>query len=326
MDSHAKDQAKPLIVQTEDLDAEAAAWLAARAHVEFCPVHKTSRFDAIAGEAAALVVRTYTRVDAALLARMPALKVVGRAGVGIDNIDVEACRARGVRVVYTPDANSSAVAELVFALMLDATRPRVFLDSALEPARWTEVRRELRADRQLAEMTLGVVGLGRVGSRVARIGSAFGMNVVHCDLLPQPKEQWGGSSPVAFEELLAESDVISLHVDARPDNRHMISRRALASLKPSAVLINTSRGMVVDHAALAEFLKSHPSACALLDVHDPEPIEPGHPLLTLENAYLTPHIGAATRRAHHAMSWVVRDVWRVICGEAPEFEALSQHG
>ncbi|MCC6675873.1 MAG: hypothetical protein IT436_01900 [Phycisphaerales bacterium] len=313
---------RPLVIQTEDLDASAAAWLAER-----CEVQRIAP-DALAGagdrlaRASALVVRTYTRVDEALLARAPNLKVVARAGVGLDNVDLEACRRRGVRVVHTPDANGDAVAELVFAMIFDAIRPRVFLDRALPLAEWSTLRRELIAPRELNDMTVGIYGLGRIGKRIARIAGAFRARVLYHDLLDMPEAVRHGATPAGREQILAESDILTVHIDNRPGNRHLFSDAAFSAMRPGVLFINASRGFVVDHDALARFLRKAPGARAMLDVHDPEPFGPGCPLLGLPNAHLSPHIAAATARAHANMSWVVRDVWRVLSGEAPENVAV----
>jgi phosphoglycerate dehydrogenase-like enzyme len=311
---------KPLVVQTEHLDPAAAAWLAERARVAECP-SDDPRFASLLAGADALLIRTYTRVDDALLARAPGLRVVARAGVGLDNVDIPACTRRGVRVVSTPGANTRAVVELVFAFLLDALRPRVFLDRALDPESWKNLRRELQAPRQLCDLTLGIVGLGKVGSGVARAAAAMDMRVIYHDLLDIPAANRAGAQPVALDDLLARSDVVSLHVDARPGNRHLIGAAQLARCRPDCIIVNTSRGFVVDAAALAAFLRAHPSASAILDVHEPEPFGPDYPLLGLPNAHLAPHIGAATATANRNMSWVVRDLWRVLCGEEPEWPA-----
>ena len=314
---------RPLALIAEHLEPTCRDWLAARAEVRGPEPSDEGQFAKLLLEAEALVVRTYTRVDDALLDRAPSLRVVGRAGVGIDNIDVAACRARGVEVVHTPMANASAVAELVFAFLLDAVRPRVFLDKALDREAWKSLRAELVGTRQLEGMTVGVLGLGRVGGQLARRAQAFGMRVLYSDLREIPEsERWGGA-PVSLEELLGESEAISIHVDEREQNRGLLGTAELSRLRRDAILINTSRGFVLDPGALAGFLGNNPGACAVLDVHEPEPFGPEHPLLGLANAHLSPHIGAATRAAHERMSWVVRDVWRVLCGEKPEFPAPS---
>ncbi|MFN7021400.1 MAG: NAD(P)-dependent oxidoreductase [Phycisphaerales bacterium] len=311
---------KPLVIQTEPLDREAAAWLAERVELARCSSHDAG-FAALLARADGLAIRTYTRVDDGLLALAPRLRVVGRAGVGLDNVDVEACRRRGVSVVSTPGANTRAVVELVTAFMLDALRPRVFLDKALSAERWGELRKELIAPRQLGDLTLGIVGFGRVGSAVGRVGAAMDMRVVYNDLLEIAPERRAGASPAGLDEVLASADVLTIHVDGRAGNRGLIGSRALARCRPDVVFINTSRGFVVDAGALAAFLRENAGAQALIDVHEPEPFGPDYPLLGLGNAHLSPHIGAATSSAHKNMSWVVKDIWRVLCGERPEHPA-----
>ncbi len=305
----------------EHLDAAAFACLGERCEVVACPGAEKERFAALLARASGLVVRTYTRVDASLLAGAPMLRVVGRAGVGLDNIDVGACRGRGVEVVHTPDANTQAVVEYVFAMLHDAVRPRVFLDRPLANAEWERVRRELIAPRQLSEMTMGVWGLGRIGKHVARAAAGLGMDVLYNDLLDIAPEERHGGTPVSREELLRTSDILTLHVDPRESNRGLLGADALAMCKPTVIIVNTSRGVVVDAGALGAFLSANAGATALIDVHEPEPIEAGYPLLGLANAHLSPHIAAATATAHANMSWVVRDVDRVLRGQPPAHAA-----
>lgn len=300
-----------VVLQTEELSAAAQAFVRERCELVVCTPAEP-RFEAELARASALIVRTYTNVDEALLAKAPLLRVVGRAGVGLTNIDLAACKARGIEVVHTPDANTQAVAELVLAFVLDSYRPRLFLDKAIEPAEWRRVRNELIAPRQVSQLHVGVLGMGRVGSRVAKVMGGVGARVSYCDLLEIDPAKRFGAEPVSFGQLLSECDVVSIHVDDRASNRRLINAEALERLTPDATLINTSRGMVVDHGALAAWLDEHRGARAILDVHEPEPITAGNPLLGLPNAHLSPHIGAATRAAHEAMSWVVRDVVRVL--------------
>jgi phosphoglycerate dehydrogenase-like enzyme len=311
---------KPLVIQTEHLDEEAGAWLRERCRVEVCS-SDDAKFEGLLREADALLIRTYTQVNAEMLAKAPKLKVVARAGVGLDNVDIAACTKRGVRVVSTPGANTRAVVELVFAMVLDVLRPRLYLDAPLDGTRWKELRKELQAPRQLAGMTLGILGLGKVGSAMARIGAAFDMRVVYHDVREIPAAQRAGAEPVAREELFRRADMLSLHVDGRAANKLIIGARELAMCKSDVVLVNTSRGFVMDNAALRAFLLANPGATALLDVHEPEPIAADYPLLGLANARITPHIGAATAAANRNMSWVVRDLWRVLSGEEPEWGA-----
>lgn len=314
---------RPLVVQTEHLDEAAAAWLGERCELVRCG-SDDARFKGLLARAAGLVIRTYTRVDDAFLAGAAALKVVGRAGVGLDNIDLAACRARGVQVVSTPDANTTAVIEYVLAMLLDATRPRQYLEKAVSPLLWNALRQELRAKRQLRELTLGIYGMGRIGTGLARAVAGLDMPAIYHDLLEIPESKRYGARPVARDELLAGADVISIHVDGRASNRGLIDAGSLALVKPDAMVINTSRGFVVDSPALAAFMRANPGAKALLDVHEPEPFGRDYPLLGIPNVHLAPHAASATALAQANMSWVVRDVWRVLSGEAPQFPAAPE--
>jgi phosphoglycerate dehydrogenase-like enzyme len=311
----------PLVLQTEELDDVPAAWLAERARLVRAG-EGDPNYAALLAEAEALVVRTYTQVNDGLLSRAPRVKVVGRAGVGLDNIDLEACRRRGVRVVHTPDANSQAVVEFVWSLVFDALRPRLFLTEALDKKRWGETRKELRARRQVCDCVLGVFGMGRIGRRVARVGASLGMRVLYHDLLDVPEAERSGATPVSRDELLRQSDILTIHVDDRPSNRGIVNAQAFALLKPDVVFANAARGLLVDAAACAEFFIQHPAATAMLDVHEPEPFGPTYPLLDIQNVHLSPHIAAATDAAQVNMSWVVRDVWRVLNNEEPQFAAV----
>lgn len=299
------------MVVCEDLPPAPMGWLAARWRVERCDPG-TRRFEGLLGEARALVVRTYTRVDASLLALAPHLEVVGRAGVGLDNIDVEACRSRGVAVLSTPGANTQGVAEYVFRLVHACVRPVVIVDRAMGRAGWQRARRGAVVPRDLADLTLGIVGLGRIGSRVARIARGYGMEVVYHDVRRIPRAEREGARAVDIDELLASADVVSLHVDARGENRGLLGRAWLSRMRRGVVIVNTSRGMVVDAGALARFLARNPGATAAIDVHEPEPIAQGYPLLGLRNALLTPHTAAATGTSHENMGWVVRGVHDVL--------------
>ncbi len=313
---------KPLVIQAEDLEPAPAAWLAERCEYVVCPAADEARFFPLLARAEGLIVRTYTQVNGALLARAPRLRVVARAGVALENIDLPACRARGIRVVHTPGANTRAVVEFFTALLLDALRSRVYLDAAPTPEQWHALRKAHFNNRQLDSMTLGILGFGRIGSAVARVSAALDVRTLYNDLLEIPSARRAGAEPVSFDRLLAEADILTIHVDFRPSNRHIINPATLSRVRPGVFLVNTSRGFVVDPVALAAFLRGHPEARAAIDVHDPhEPIPPDYPLLGLPNARLTPHLAAGTIQAKTNMSWVVRDVWRVLSGEAPEFEA-----
>lgn len=306
----------PFVLIAEPLDPVCVQWLAQRTEVLQAGVESAGFADALA-RANALVVRTYVRVDSALLAAAPRLRVVGRAGVGLDNIDLPACAARGVRVVSTPGANTRAVVEFVLAAMLDAVRPRPTLRAPLDRAQWEAHRATQIGERELGELTLGILGLGRIGSSLAHVATALGTRVLYHDLREIPEPQRAGALPVSRDELLASADILSLHVDGRPQNRGIFGAVELARLKPDALLINTSRGFVVQADPLATWLRDHPQARVLLDVHEPEPFDASYPLLGLANAHLTAHLASGTRTAKRNMSWVVREVWESLQIEHP---------
>jgi D-3-phosphoglycerate dehydrogenase len=313
----------PLVLVTEGSDARPLEWLKSRCRVvEAAPDGEA--FAARLGEAEGMVVRTYTKVNEALLAGAPRLRVVGRGGVGLENIDVAACRRRGVEVVYTPDANTLAVGDFVFGYLLQLLRPWAFFrDRVYDPKEFKRIRDTVRG-RQLDELTLGILGLGRVGRRVAHVAvHGFGMRVIYNDVIEPaiPPDLAGRVRAVDKPTLYRESDVLSLHVDMRPGNENLVGREQLALMKPDAVLVNTSRGEVLDARALAEAIRSKKLAGAALDVFWPEPPGPDFPLLGMDNVLLTPHLAARTYTAIENMSWVVRDVVEVLEGRPPKFPA-----
>src|SRR5262249_44407310 len=222
----------PLVLVTEDCAAAPLAWLKERARVvEAGP--GTPEFDATLPDVVGMIVRTYTKVNAALLTRCPRLRVVGRGGVGLENIDVAACRARGVEVVYTPEANTLAVADYVVGLALQLLRPwGFFRDRAYEPAEFKRVRDVLRG-AQLNELTVGILGMGRVGRRVGHLFAAgFGARVIYNDLLDVRGDLTFPAAAVDKSTLFREADLVTLHVDMRPGNEHLVGAPELALLKP----------------------------------------------------------------------------------------------
>lgn len=312
---------KPLVLVTEGSDPVPLNWLKERANVlEAGP--DSAEFAAALPEALGMVIRTYTRITPDLLARAPKLKVVGRGGVGIDNIDVKACRARGVEVVYTPDANTLAVGDFVFGYALQLLRPWAFFrERAYTPKEFKQIREKVRGV-QLNELTMGVLGMGRVGRRVGHIAAnGFGMRVIYNDLLDVQSQLQFPATPVDKETLYREADILTLHIDMRPGNMNLISTDQLAMMKPTAILINTSRGEVLNHAALAQAIRNKTIAGAALDVFAPEPPPADFPLLGFDNVLLTPHLAARTYTALENMSWVVRDVMAVLEGQPPKYPA-----
>jgi len=246
-------------------------------------------------ESDALIVRGRTKVTAEVIRSAgPRLKVVGRAGVGVDNIDLEAARARGLTVVNAPEAATVAVAELTLGMMLALARQIPLADSGMRRAEWR--KSELHGS-ELSGKTLGIVGVGRIGAAVAARAAAFGMRVLgHDPLLSDGELQRRGTEPLSFDALLRESDYICLHLPLTDETRGLIGRETLQRFKPGARLISAARGGIIDEAALLEALESGHLAGAALDVYAEEP--PGElPLRRHPNVVLTPHIGAQTREA-----------------------------
>ncbi len=316
----------PVVLITESIAPGPEAWIAARAETITLAAGDPG-FDAALARAAGLVVRTYTIVDTDLLERAPELRVVGRAGVGLDNIDLDACAARGVRVVHTPDANRDAVVEYVVSMLLTALRPIPVLTEPMVGSAWHEHRKRSVSARSAETETLGIVGLGGIGSRLARAARALSMRVLVTDVRELSEGELAEAGVtrgdvVPLDELLTRSSCVSLHVDAHERNERLIGARAFGLMRGDAVLINTARGFVVDPEAAATFAREHPDARLILDVHDPEPIDPGSALWAMPNVTMTAHLGAATRCAKERMSWVVRDVMRVLGGEEPEHDAI----
>ncbi len=270
-----------------------------------------------------LLVRTYTKVTDEFLNGAPKLKVVGRGGVGLENIDVTACRRRGIEVVYTPDANTLAVGDFVIGYMLQLLRPwNFFRERAYSPSEFKRIRDTVRG-RQLNELTIGILGMGRVGKRVGSLAAnGFGMRVIYHDVLDiKPESLPFAATAVDPPTLYREADVLTLHVTMLPGNEHLVGREQIARMKRDAILINTSRGEVLDATALADAIREKRLHGAALDVYWPEPPPADFPLLGFDNVLLTPHLAARTFTAMENMSWVVRDVYAVLNGEKPKFPA-----
>jgi (S)-sulfolactate dehydrogenase len=255
-----------------------------------------------------LIVRNRTRVDEELLARAPRLRVVGRLGVGLDNIDVAACRARGIAVIPATGANALAVAEYVIGTTMLLLRGAYGATAEVASGSWP--RAALSNGRETAGKTLGIVGFGGIGRLVARLAQGLGMRVIAFDPLLRPNDPAWTESGVGrrtLEQLLAESDAVTLHVPLLPETRHLIDAGWIAAMRPGAVLINTARGGVVDEPALAAALRAGRLAGASLDVFEHEPLPAGSVLAGVPNLLLTPHIAGVTVESNRRVSELIAE-------------------
>ena len=299
------------IVITEIMDAPAVAQLQAAHDVLYDPnlVDDPARLLALAPEADALVVRNRTQVRGEPLAAAARLKVVGRLGVGLDNIDLAACAARGIEVIPATGANAESVAEYVLAMAMILLRGAAYLSTAAVLAgRWP--RQMLSQGREVAGKTLGLVGFGSIGRVTARKAAAVGMRVVAYDpAVEAGSPSWAehGVAPLGLDELLARSDVVSLHLPLTDSTRGLLGEARLARMKPGAILVNSARGGIVDEAALAKALAAGRLAGAALDVFDREPLAAGSVLADAPNLILTPHVAGVTLESNERVSGIIAE-------------------
>ncbi|AZM56021.1 hypothetical protein DMA15_28350 [Streptomyces sp. WAC 01529] len=301
---------RPVVVVSDPLPEATLAEL--RPHCELRLVDGRDRADLLASivDAVALIVRSGTQVDQEVLAQAPSLKIVARAGVGLDNVDVAYARAAGVAVVNAPDSNTVSVAEFTVGLVIASLR---HLCAAAQHVSEGEWRRSAFMGSELAGRTLGILGLGRVGRQVARRLTAFEMHVIAYDPHVSAAEAAeAGAELVTFDTLLTTSDVLTIHLPKSAATTGLLGESELARVKPSLCLVNTARGGIVDEDALAAALKDGRIACAALDVFTEEPPR-ASPLLHLPNVLATPHLGAGTDSAQlRAGRSAVHSVLRVL--------------
>jgi (S)-sulfolactate dehydrogenase len=294
------------IVIAEFMDQPAIDGLAAEFDVLYDAGlwQKRDALEAAAAKARALIVRNRTQVDKALLDGAPRLKAVGRLGVGLDNIDVATCKARGIEVLPAIGANAVAVAEYAVGLAIVLLRGVTFLSSArLAAGEWP--REEMSQGREAAGKTFGIVGFGSIGQVTGALARAAGMTVIaHDDFVPADSLAWKETRRVTLDALLAQADVISLHCPLTPATRGLIGPKQFAAMRKGAVLINAARGGVVDEAACAEALRRGDLGGAALDVFETEPITTaaGHRFAGIPNVVLTPHIAGVTRESNARIS------------------------
>lgn len=260
------------------------------------------------------------RVDEALLDRLPACRVLARCGVGYDGVDVAAARRRGITVTYVPDYGSIDVAEHTLALLLSCVRRVAAADAAVRAGRWPSYA-ELGRMERLHGRLLGLLGFGRIAREVARMAAALGLQVAAYDqYLPDAVLLAAGVTPLALDQLLTQADVLSVHLPLTPATRQVLGAPQFARVRPGALLINTARGGLVDTDALVDAVRSGRLGGAGLDVVDPEPLPPGHPLLALPQVVLTPHSAAFTEEAlGDVRRTALDDVLLVLAGQPPRF-------
>lgn len=284
------------ITVADRFSADAFAWL--KSHSEFDVVRSTET--ARLSETEGLIIRSQFKLSKDVLATMPKLKAVVTATVGFDHIDLEECEARGIKVAYSPNAHSAPAAEMTWALLLACARK---LKEADKTARTQDWNREPLLGTQFDGKTHGIVGLGRIGTRVARIARAFGMNVVAHD--PYRENDYFAehhASRVGMDELFHLSDSISLHVPLTRETRGRINKNLLGFMKPHSILVNTSRGGVVKEDDVVLHMKAGGHGMFGLDVFAQEPMRKDYDLLKFAQVVVTPHIGANTREAFDAVS------------------------
>jgi len=318
------DHLKPTIVVTERVSDSGMSRLKAAGKVVVLDTCDEASLIGAVTEADAMVVRTYSEVTARVIAaarESGRLRVIGRAGVGLDNVDVQTAVQAGIQVVHTPAACTDAVAELAVGLIIAVQRRIAYLDAQVRQGEFASLRARALMP-ELQHQTLGVIGMGRIGRAVGRrLHDGMSMRVVYYDIRPIGYLPFAASALDSAEAVYAEANVVTLHVPLTSLTRGMINREALSHFKRGSCLINTSRGPVVDAEPLARALREGHLAGAAVDVFDPEPPPPDHPLLTAPNCVLTPHVGSRSREGLAAMNDVVDDVIAVLAGKPPQYPA-----
>ena len=296
------------IVISEFMDERAVAQLQQHHDVMYDPtlVDDMPRLLQLAQTADALIVRNRTQVRDELLAELARCKVVGRLGVGLDNIDVPACEARGIKVVPATGANALAVAEYVIGTAMVLLRGVYLSSDRVASGQWP--RAALSNGREISGTCLGLIGFGGIGRLTARLAQGLGMAVMaHDPMLASDSPVWSetGVRCASIDQLIASADVISLHVPLTPGTANMLSVERIGQMKPGAVVINTSRGGIADEAAVAAALREGRLGGAAFDVFEPEPLAAGNPWEGCKNAILTPHVAGVTAESNVRVSTLI---------------------
>lgn len=305
------------VVDTDEMDPQVRP-LAEKEGVKLVFLPELDSGSVEASEITAVLVVGHGHVDVPLLDRLPNLKVVSNYGVGVDHIDLEACRARGIPVGNTPNVLSDSTADMGWTLLMACARRVVEGDRYARGPDYQKYENMLYLGKDVTDATLGIVGMGRIGGEVARRAAGFRMRVLYCNRSqrPQEEEEELKAEFVSKERLLAESDFIVLVCPMTPQTHHFIDAEALAAMKSDAVLVNIARGGVVDTDALTKALQENQIGAAGLDVTDPEPLPRDHPLHKLDNVTLVPHRGSATKNTRFAMaSLCIKNLAAGLAGE-----------
>jgi D-3-phosphoglycerate dehydrogenase len=310
--------ARPLVVLAGPIHPDGHASLEREARVVVADETQAGVVRA-AAEAEGILFRGRPRCTEELMDACPRLRVVGRHGAGLDTVDIPAATRRGIAVVHAPGSNAQAVAEHTLMLILCCVKHALRIDRLTRAGDWRA--RHTVDNIELCEKTLGIVGVGSIGRRVARFAGALGMRVLGYDkYVPAEEVRRRGAEPVSsLEELLPQVDVLTCHAPLTPETRHMINEKTLALLRPGAIFINTSRGPVQDERALFQALVTGHLAAAGLDVFEEEPSPIDSPLFNLDNVVCSSHVAGVTREAHRrAALQVTAEMLRVLRGERPE--------
>ena len=296
------------IVITEFMDLPAVQALQAAYTVVYDPalVDDASRLAKEVADADAVIVRNRTQVRGDLLAAIAKATVIGRLGVGLDNIDVPACEARGMKVIPATGANALAVAEYVIGTAMVLLRGVYSSSADVADGKWPRPR--LSNGREIAGKTLGLIGFGGIGRLTAGLAKGLGMTVVAYDpMIPADAAVWAqtGVACRGLDELLAQSDVISLHVPLTPETRNLLSAERIAKTRAGAIIINTARGHIADEAAIADAIRAGKLGGAAFDVFDPEPLKAGSAWVGCPNVILTPHVAGVTAESNERVSTLI---------------------
>ncbi len=321
---------KPKVLLYEPIHEEGTKILAQRCELVYADSLDEARLLKLVGDVSGILIRFNGKVTRRIMEAAPGLRVIGRHGVGLENVDLLAAKERNIQVVYTPQANAVSVAEHFLGLALALAKHIPEADRAVREGRWN-VRHEL-VSRELHGKTLGILGLGRIGMHTARLCKmGLDMRVIYFDVKNFPEaEENLGAKRVELRELFSEADLVAIHLPLVSQTHHLVDRNLLRLMKPTAYIVNLARGPIWKEEDLAEALQKGWIAGAASDVFQEEPPPKEHPLLSLKNFLATPHSAAHTEESLIRMSLVAEDMLRVLEGKPPQFpvpeEVFMQYG